>query len=71
MAEIDWDSLREIATGAMRPAYAPYSDFPVGAAALGGEGRGGSGWNGVIARCLVGRFAVRSRGATWRTLVMG
>ena len=34
MSDIDWDSLREIAAGAMRRAYAPYSDFPVGAAAI-------------------------------------
>jgi cytidine deaminase len=38
-AEIDWDALRERATEVMRRAYAPYSRFPVGAAALVDDGR--------------------------------
>ncbi|HKD99017.1 MAG TPA: cytidine deaminase [Micromonosporaceae bacterium] len=37
--EIDWYGLRTAATDAMRCAYAPYSDFPVGAAALVDDGR--------------------------------
>jgi cytidine deaminase len=37
--EIDWAELRAAATGAMRRAYAPYSRFPVGAAALVDDGR--------------------------------
>jgi cytidine deaminase len=37
--EIDWVSLRRAATEAMTHAYAPYSDFPVGAAALVDDGR--------------------------------
>ena len=37
--EIDWAGLRAAATEAMRHAYAPYSDFPVGAAALVDDGR--------------------------------
>ncbi len=36
---IDWDVLRSHATEAMRHAYAPYSDFPVGVAALVDDGR--------------------------------
>ncbi len=36
---IDWPALRDAATGAMRHAYAPYSDFPVGVAALVDDGR--------------------------------
>jgi cytidine deaminase len=36
---IEWDDLREAATEAMRRAYAPYSRFPVGAAALVDDGR--------------------------------
>ena len=36
---INWDELRNIATGAMRRAYAPYSNFPVGAAAIVDDGR--------------------------------
>jgi cytidine deaminase len=37
--EIDWAGLRIAAIGAMRHAYAPYSDFPVGVAALVDDGR--------------------------------
>ncbi|HEX8343974.1 MAG TPA: cytidine deaminase [Actinoplanes sp.] len=37
--EIDWAALRSAATEAMRHAYAPYSDFPVGAAGLVDDGR--------------------------------
>jgi cytidine deaminase len=37
--EIDWTALRAAATEAMRHAYAPYSDFPVGVAALVDDGR--------------------------------
>jgi cytidine deaminase len=37
--EIDWAALRKAATEAMRGAYAPYSNFPVGAAALVDDGR--------------------------------
>ncbi|GAA1455749.1 cytidine deaminase [Williamsia maris] len=36
---IDWDLLRTKATEIMVHAYAPYSDFPVGAAALVDDGR--------------------------------
>ena len=35
----DWGSLTERAVEAMRLAYAPYSHFPVGAAAVGDDGR--------------------------------
>ena len=37
--EIDWAELREAAIEAMRHAYAPYSDFPVGVAGLVDDGR--------------------------------
>jgi cytidine deaminase len=37
--DIDWDLLRAAATDAMQGAYAPYSRFPVGAAALVDDGR--------------------------------
>jgi cytidine deaminase len=37
--EIDWGSLRAAAIEAMRHAYAPYSDFPVGVAGLVDDGR--------------------------------
>ncbi len=36
---IDWAALRRAATQVMRRAYAPYSRFPVGAAALTDDGR--------------------------------
>jgi cytidine deaminase len=37
--DVDWDALREAAVGAMQRAYAPYSRFPVGVAALVDDGR--------------------------------
>jgi cytidine deaminase len=39
MSDPDWDALRAAATDAMRYAYAPYSRFAVGAAALVDDGR--------------------------------
>lgn len=39
MPEVDWESLRSAAREAMTHAYAPYSHFPVGAAALVDDGR--------------------------------
>lgn len=42
---IDWDHLREIAREAMAKAYVPYSQFPVGAAAIADDGRVVSGCN--------------------------
>ncbi|GLY76778.1 cytidine deaminase [Actinoallomurus iriomotensis] len=39
MADIDWPALREAARSAMSRAYAPYSDYPVGAAGLTDDGR--------------------------------
>jgi cytidine deaminase len=42
---IDWDLLRAEATRALKKAYAPYSKFPVGAAALTADGRLVSGCN--------------------------
>ncbi|CAN5211211.1 cytidine deaminase [soil metagenome] len=37
--EIDWEALRAAARDVMSHAYAPYSQFPVGAAALVDDGR--------------------------------
>jgi cytidine deaminase len=42
---VDWDKLRSEAREAMSRAYAPYSGFPVGAAALVDDGRIVSGCN--------------------------
>ncbi|MDQ1052676.1 cytidine deaminase [Arthrobacter sp. SORGH_AS 212] len=42
---VDWPALEAAAVDAMRKAYAPYSKFPVGAAALTGDGRIVSGCN--------------------------
>ncbi|HEY6799575.1 MAG TPA: cytidine deaminase [Agromyces sp.] len=39
MTDIDWDELRAAATDAMKRAYAPYSRYKVGAAALVTDGR--------------------------------
>ena len=44
-ADVDWPALRAAATAAMNRAYAPYSRFPVGAAALVSDGRIVSGCN--------------------------
>jgi cytidine deaminase len=43
--DVDWAALREAAAGARSAAYAPYSGFPVGAAALTDDGRLVSGCN--------------------------
>ncbi|HEX2903619.1 MAG TPA: cytidine deaminase [Jatrophihabitans sp.] len=45
MPDIDWNELRSAASAAMRTAYAPYSGYPVGAAALTDDGRIVSGCN--------------------------
>ena len=39
MTEVDWDRLRDAARGMIGAAYAPYSEYPVGAAALVDDGR--------------------------------
>ncbi|WP_396653491.1 cytidine deaminase [Microbacterium sp. ARD32] len=46
MTDIDWDDLRQVATDAMKRAYAPYSRYRVGAAALVDDGR-------IVAGCNV------------------
>lgn len=57
MSEIDWDDLRASANEAMSRAYAPYSDFPVGAAALVDDGRTVMGCNSENASYGVGLCA--------------
>lgn len=71
MSEINWDSLKAAAVAAMRNAYAPYSHFPVGAAALVDDGRIVSGCNvenasygvGLCAECgLVSNLSMTGGG---------
>ena len=45
MPEIDWDALRAAAKEALTHSYSPYSNYPVGAAALVDDGRIVSGAN--------------------------
>ena len=42
-ADVDWEALRAEAREAMTHAYAPYSGYPVGVAALVDDGRTGRG----------------------------
>ncbi|WP_054815688.1 cytidine deaminase [Nocardia arizonensis] len=61
MPDIDWNVLRAKAIEVMRNAYAPYSRFPVGAAALCADGRIVRGCNvenvstglGLCAECVL------------------
>ncbi len=43
--DVDWEALRAAAVEAMQQAYAPYSSYQVGAAALVDDGRTVSGCN--------------------------
>ena len=60
-SDIDWDALTAEATAAMGKAYAPYSNFPVGCAAIVDDGRVISGCNvenasygvGLCAECAL------------------
>ncbi|WP_030037833.1 cytidine deaminase, partial [Streptomyces resistomycificus] len=45
MTDVDWEKLRSVARDAMSRAYAPYSGYPVGVAALVDDGRTVSGCN--------------------------
>ncbi|WP_116112677.1 cytidine deaminase [Austwickia chelonae] len=74
---IDWDALHAEAVAVMKQAYAPYSNFPVGVAALVDDGRIVSGCNvenasyglGLCAECgLVSELAKTGGGrlvAVW------
>jgi cytidine deaminase len=74
---IDWKSLRDKAIHAARGAYAPYSGFPVGAAALVDDGRIISGCNvenvsyglGLCAECAVVCALHSTGGGRLRALV--
>ena len=68
---VDWLALKTAAIEAMKRAYAPYSEFPVGAAALVDDGRIVSGCNvenasygvGLCAECsLVSNLAMTGGG---------
>lgn len=69
--QIDWQQLRDLANEAMTKAYAPYSNFPVGAAALTTTGELVSGCNvenasyglGLCAECsLVSELTMKQAG---------
>ncbi|MEB4615289.1 cytidine deaminase [Leucobacter sp. M11] len=69
--DTDWAALRRAASAAMRRAYAPYSSFPVGAAALVDDGRVITGCNvenasyglTLCAECvLIGQLALGGGG---------
>ena len=69
--DIDWATLKAEATKAMKKAYAPYSNFPVGAAALTDKGEIISGCNvenasyglGLCAECsLVSELTMKQAG---------
>jgi cytidine deaminase len=68
--DIDWDALKAHAIEAMNTAYAPYSNFPVGAAALVDDGRIVTGCNvenasygvGLCAECGLVSELARSGG---------
>ncbi len=69
--QINWEELRLAAVAAMQKAYAPYSHFPVGAAALVDDGRIVSGCNvenasygvGLCAECgLVSNLSMTGGG---------
>ncbi|MFM5951422.1 MAG: cytidine deaminase [Micrococcales bacterium] len=69
--QIDWQQLRDLANQAMKKAYAPYSNFPVGAAALTTTGELVSGCNvenasyglGLCAECsLVSELTMKQAG---------
>lgn len=69
--EINWNELKDAAVAAMKNAYAPYSHYPVGAAALVDDGRIVSGCNvenasygvGLCAECgLVSNLSMTGGG---------
>ena len=69
--EINWNELKDAAIAAMKKAYAPYSHYPVGAAALVDDGRLDSGCNvenasygvGLCAECgLVSNLSMTGGG---------
>ena len=76
---VDWDQLRTAAKDASQHAYAPYSAFPVGAAALVDDGRVVTGCNvenasyglGLCAECGLVSALQASGVGRWRLPVAG
>lgn len=77
---VDWSALQAAATEAMRRAYAPYSRFPVGAAALVDDGRLVTGCNventsyglGLCAECgLVSQLQLTGGGRLTHFVCVG
>lgn len=76
MSEIAWNVLRGKAFEVMQNAYAPYSRFPVGAAALTADGRVVSGCNvenisyglGLCAECVLVGNLISSGGGRLRAV---
>jgi cytidine deaminase len=77
---VDWRALQAAATEAMRRAYAPYSRFPVGAAALVDDGRLVTGCNvenasyglGLCAECgLVSQLQLTGGGRLTHFVCVG
>ena len=70
MTTINWESIHQSAIGAMKMAYAPYSKFPVGVAALVNDGRIVTGCNvenasygvGLCAECGLVSELIKSGG---------
>ena len=78
--QINWEALHARAIGAMRKAYAPYSNFPVGVSALVDDGRIVEGCNvenasyglGLCAECgLVSNLATTGGGKLIAILCVG
>jgi cytidine deaminase len=68
-AKIDWASLLEAAQAARARAYAPYSNFPVGAAVLGESGRIWAGCN--VENSSFGLSVCAERNAVARAVLEG
>ncbi len=68
-AKIDWASLLEAAQVARARAYAPYSNFPVGAAVLGASGRIWAGCN--VENSSFGLSVCAERNAVARAVLEG
>ena len=68
-ATVDWEALREVARAAMSRAYAPYSQYPVGVAALVDDGRTVSGCN--VENASYGLAVCAERNAVFKAVSEG